>query len=120
MARLLLITGDAAARRSIPETLLRAGHSTTVVRSGIEGVEQARRAEWDVVLLGMELPDMNGVGAIDRIREVGCHAPILLLAAELHRMNLDGALDGRRAVGVVAGPVQADALAARVEREIGG
>jgi two-component system sensor histidine kinase/response regulator len=67
------------------------GHSVTVVGNGREAVEMARNSVFDVVLMDVQMPEMNGLEATGAIREeeesTGRHLPIIAMTA--HAMTGD-------------------------------
>jgi DNA-binding NarL/FixJ family response regulator len=60
---------------------LEPGVVTQVAATGAEAVEAAARTHPDVVLMDIEMPGMDGVTAIRRIREVQPSAPVIVLSA---------------------------------------
>jgi CheY-like chemotaxis protein len=69
--------------------LEKAGHSVVVVRDGIEAVEKFHSQKFDLVLMDVQMPEMGGIEATARIREMeaGLRTPILALTA--HAMSGD-------------------------------
>jgi len=57
------------------------GHSVTLGYSGTDGLEIAQLFEFDVVVLDIMLPDIDGYEVARRLRENGNHTPILMLTA---------------------------------------
>lgn len=83
MARVLLVDDNPVTRALSRKTLLLAGHLVVDATSGADAITMLGSAPIDVVVLEMGLPDMDGMDAIDRIREIPAHAgtPIIGLDA---------------------------------------
>lgn len=65
--------------------LLRVGCVVTAVQDGEEAVEAARAAEFDLILLDIRMPRLDGIGAAERIRAgsgPSAGAPIIALTAD--------------------------------------
>ena len=63
----LFADDNAVLRKAVPAMLRSLGHRTDVVANGLEAVDAAARAEYDVVLLDVQMPVMGGLEAADRI-----------------------------------------------------
>jgi CheY-like chemotaxis protein len=75
----------------VKRLLEKRGHSVTVTGSGREALERVGEGSFDVILMDVQMPDMDGLQASTRIREVekrrGTYTPILALTA--HTMKGD-------------------------------
>ena len=69
--------------------LEREGHAVTVVNNGREAVQALHRAEFDVVLMDVEMPEMDGLAATRSIRASesgqGSRIPIVALTSNDNR-----------------------------------
>jgi PAS domain S-box-containing protein len=66
-------------------TLEKEGHRVDVANNGIEAVEAVRRATYDLILMDVNMPEMDGVTATRKIRELGgdkARIPIVALTAD--------------------------------------
>ena len=85
MLRILCAEDSAIGQRMTSELLQRAGHHVDLARSGTEAVALATAQQYDVVLMDLEMPEMDGFTATARIREAhrrtGQHVPIVAVTA---------------------------------------
>jgi len=92
MTRILVIEDEPAIRMGLEDTLIAKGYQVEVVGRGSEGVERAQTGRFDLVVLDVMLPDIDGFEVCRRIRasrEVR-RLPIIMLSArgaELDRVR---------------------------------
>ncbi|MBG0776737.1 MAG: response regulator [Desulfovibrionaceae bacterium] len=67
--RVLLAEDDRINRLVIQRLLGKAGHSVISVANGVAAVAEARKSDFDVVLMDIQMPDMDGVLATRAIRD---------------------------------------------------
>ncbi len=88
----VLIADDHDANRRLAVTILRKrGHYCREAANGREAIELARREPFDVILMDIQMPGMDGFEATSAIRQMeqstGRHVPIIALTA--HAMSGD-------------------------------
>ena len=88
----VLLAEDNVINQHLVKRLLeKRGHSVTVTGSGREALERVATESFDVILMDVQMPDMDGLQASTRIREIeksrGTYTPILALTA--HTMKGD-------------------------------
>ena len=69
--RVLVVDDQPSNRRVLGELLQRLGHVVDTAQGGVEGVERARGERFDVVLMDLDMPDLDGIGATLALREDG-------------------------------------------------
>lgn len=79
--RLLYIEDDPAAQQYIFKGLGEHGFLVEVVSDGSSGVERATHGSYDLILLDVMLPDMEGFEVLRRLRQAGIATPVLFLSA---------------------------------------
>src|SRR5579862_7718447 len=79
--RILIVEDDRRLSRQLQKGLGEQGHSVTVASEGAEGLEAARYGEFDVLVLDVMLPGLDGLSIVRRLRAVESKSPILLLTA---------------------------------------
>jgi heavy metal response regulator len=79
--RILVVEDEPGVAHFIRQGLTEAGHAVDVARDGQEGLDYALAAEYDVMVLDIMLPRMNGLDLLREIRRRGIKTPVLLLTA---------------------------------------
>jgi two-component system, NtrC family, response regulator AtoC len=80
-SRILIIEDDQTLRGAVQRFLQRSGHDVRVAADGELGVIAALERPFDVVLVDLNLPGINGLGVIARLREAGDDSvPVVMTA----------------------------------------
>lgn len=113
MPSVLIIEDDAAIRQGLAGFLADAGVSVESLGSGMKGVQRVAESDFDVVVLDLGLPDVDGAQVLKMIRGVSSVPVIVATArddeAEIVRILRDGADD------YVVKPFSGAQLLARIE-----
>ena len=80
--RILLIEDDESMADSIELMLRKADLNTYVTDSGEEGIELAKLYDYDLILLDLSLPDIDGYDVLRKIRLARIETPILILTGQ--------------------------------------
>jgi two-component system alkaline phosphatase synthesis response regulator PhoP len=59
----------------------REGYDVALAHDGAQGLELATAEPWDLVVLDLMLPSMNGFGVLQRLRDSGVGTPVLVTTA---------------------------------------
>ena len=82
-ARILVVDDEAPMRESLKDWLMEEGYEVGLAASGKEAIAMARKKNWDVILLDLKMPGMDGVETLKRLKgkEVNTEAEILMMTA---------------------------------------
>ncbi|MCH9715100.1 MAG: response regulator transcription factor [Cyanobacteria bacterium] len=79
--RVLLAEDDIGITMFIQQGLAEAGFATDVAANGREAIEYADAADYDLILLDVMLPLLDGISVLKMLRQRGLQTPVLLLTA---------------------------------------
>lgn len=82
----VLIVDDSPDNQLLMKRMLdRAGASVRIAANGLEAIHAAEEAEYDVILMDMQMPVLDGLTATKRLRASGYRRPIIALTAHALR-----------------------------------
>ncbi|HUC90607.1 MAG TPA: response regulator transcription factor [Paenibacillus sp.] len=79
--RLLIVEDEEGIARILQLELEHEGYTVGRAEDGRTGLEMAQSGEWDLVLLDVMLPGLNGIEVLRRLRSAGSPIPVVLLTA---------------------------------------
>jgi DNA-binding response OmpR family regulator len=79
--RILVVEDDPRINQSLAEDLRRQHHAVDVVEDGLTGLDFARTAVHDVILLDILLPKLDGLELCRRLRSEKVKVPILMITS---------------------------------------
>ena len=112
--RILIVEDDREAASYIRKGLRESGHVADHAGDGEEGLEMARAAEYDVLVVDRMMPRMDGLSMIEALRGDEDRTPVLILSA---LGEVDNRVEGLKAGGddYLVKPYAFAELLARVE-----
>ena len=93
MSKVLLVEDEARLASAVAGGMSSEGFTVDVVHDGREGLARAQSGPYDVIVLDILLPGMNGFQVCRRVREAGVWTPILMLTAKDGEYDEAEALD---------------------------
>jgi len=121
--RILVAEDNAVNRRLVVALLERMGHIPTIVENGRDAVTAVENRDFDLVLMDVQMPEIDGLEATLAIRSAeirrGQHTPIIAMTA--HAMNgdreqcLNAGMDG-----YLAKPISHQGLAQAIDGVLAG
>ena len=80
--KLLIIEDSQRLLRALGTGLRKLGYAVDLVADGAEGLDYARFNEYDVIVLDLMLPKIDGLTVLQRLRALGRQTHILILSAK--------------------------------------
>jgi two-component system chemotaxis response regulator CheY len=94
VATILVVDDSPSVRNLVAFALKARGHSVVAVTDGVEGLEALQRAPFDLVVLDINMPRLDGVSLLQllRARTEWAELPVLMLTTEGQEADRDRAL----------------------------
>jgi CheY-like chemotaxis protein len=116
--RILLVEDGATNRKLISLVLSRAGAEVATAENGEIGVNRARAQKFDVILMDMQMPVMDGYQATAALRRDGLQIPIIALTANSMKGDAEHCL-AAGCSGFLSKPIDCDRLLNGVAQALG-
>lgn len=79
--RILVVEDEKHLNRLISEAMEDEGYSVDSCFNGQDGLDYAAGADYDVIILDIMMPRMDGLEMVQRLRRIGNNTPVLFLTA---------------------------------------
>jgi two-component system, NtrC family, response regulator HydG len=79
--RILIVDDEPIVRKSLASWFEEEGYTVSVAASGRETLEKLTQEEWDIYLLDIKMPGMDGLELQRRIKEINAQATIIIMTA---------------------------------------
>ena len=83
MSALLIVEDDRDLARGLASSLAQSGYLTDVVHGGHAALEACQKTAYQLVILDLGLPDLDGISVLRRLRQDAINVPVLVLTARL-------------------------------------
>ena len=80
MAKILIVDDEAAIRRTLREILQFEKYDVDEAADGLEGLVKVKQKSYDVILLDIKMPKMDGMEALERIQELSPDTPVIMIS----------------------------------------
>jgi DNA-binding NtrC family response regulator len=114
-AAILIIDDETKLCQSIQRLLETEGYNVDFVETGQEGIKQGTLTEFDVVLIDLKLPDIDGLQVLKEIKSVHPNSIYFIITGY---PSYDSAMESTRlgAFGYIPKPFSTDELIRRIEQ----
>jgi two-component system copper resistance phosphate regulon response regulator CusR len=117
MKRLLVVEDEVHISSFLVKGLSANGYRVDAVATGADALRSTREGGFDLVILDLGLPDMDGLDVLRRLRSEGLHLPVIVVTGRAEVKDLALALD-LGADDYLAKPFAFDELLARVHARL--
>ncbi|WP_028661020.1 response regulator transcription factor [Nocardioides insulae] len=94
MAHILIVEDEARIASFVAKGLRADGHQATVVDDGLVGLDHALSGSYDLMVLDIGLPGLDGFEVLDQLRGQGSVLPVIVLTARDSVEDTVSALEG--------------------------
>jgi DNA-binding response OmpR family regulator len=94
VARILIVEDEERIASFVAKGLRAEGHLTRTVADGREGLDHALSGDFDLVVLDIGLPTMDGFAVLEHLRAQGSRVPVIVLTARDSVGDTVSALEG--------------------------
>lgn len=82
MARILIVDDEAEQINVLAIDLKMAGWETGSAGNGVEGVLRVLDGGWDLVLMDIRMPRLDGIGALQIIKRIAPNLPVIMFTGQ--------------------------------------
>jgi DNA-binding response OmpR family regulator len=119
MSRILIVEDEERIASFVEKGLRANGFATTVASDGDAGVAMARSGRYDLLILDIGLPGIDGFQVLRELRETGSAVPVVILTARDSVQDTVAGLEGG-ADDYITKPFRFEELLARVRVRLRG
>ena len=94
MARILIVEDEERIASFVAKGLRADGHTTAVAADGHVGLDRALSGDFDLVVLDIGLPGLDGFSVLEQLRAQGSRVPVIVLTARDSVGDTVSALEG--------------------------
>jgi len=113
-SKILLVDDEAVFTKNMQRLLDARGYRATAVNSGAEAIRVLENDNFDVVVLDLKMPGMDGLTTLKEIKKLGLFSQTLILTGH---GSIDSALEAIKlgAYDYLTKPCEIDELVAKIE-----
>lgn len=86
--KVLIVDDEAGIRSLLTETLNLVGFSTSCAENGMQAMNALRTEKFDLVLLDINMPLLNGFETISRIKQMDSNLPVIMVSARQDKSDI--------------------------------
>jgi DNA-binding NtrC family response regulator len=113
-SRVLLVDDETIFTKNMSKLLKNRGYQVTAVNSGAGAIQELEQNPFDVIVLDLKMPGMDGITTLKEIMKLGLFTETLILTGH---GSIDSALEAMKlgAYDYLTKPCEIDELVAKIE-----
>ncbi|HSO61952.1 MAG TPA: response regulator [Desulfobacterales bacterium] len=113
-SRVLLVDDEVVFTKNMSKLLTYRGYKVTAVNSGDAAIRELEQVDFDVIVLDLKMPGMDGITTLKEIMKLGLFTETLILTGH---GSIDTALEAMKlgAYDYLTKPCEIDELVAKIE-----
>jgi len=92
--RILLVDDEKTMVKYLSKRLIKKGFEISIAYNGLEALEQVKAADFDVVLLDVLMPGMNGIDTLKEIKKIKPQTEVIMLTGHA---SVEAGIEGMKA-----------------------
>jgi len=80
-SRILVVDDEEIMRSSLSDWLKDDGYDVLAVEDGFEAIERVKREEWDLAVVDLKMPKIDGLEVLRKLREMRPKLPVIIITA---------------------------------------
>jgi DNA-binding NtrC family response regulator len=90
MARILIVDDEASIRRTLRDILEYEKYEVDESKDGMECLVRLKKEKYDVIIMDIKMPKMDGIEALERIQMIAADTPVIMISGHA---NIDSAVE---------------------------
>jgi len=78
---ILIVDDEENVRFFLQEVMNREGYDVTLAENGTIAIEKAKKGEFDIILLDLRMPDINGIEVLEEIKKINPALIVIIITA---------------------------------------
>lgn len=114
----ILVAEDNIVNQTVVKRILeKSGHKVTLVANGVEAIKAHNGRSFDIILMDIQMPEMDGITATKAIRSGAIRPNVPIIALTAHALNEERDMYLKEgATGYVSKPINREALQTEISR----
>ena len=112
--KILLVDDEARFRTTVVKRLKERGQDVSAVSSGLEAIEAVKQTAYDVVVLDVKMPGLNGLETLLELKKIDPNLVVIMLTGHA---SVDSSIEGMRlgAFDYILKPCDIEDLLGKIE-----
>ena len=91
--KILIVDDEVMLKMLLKKILAEEDYAVFCVNSGRSAIKNIKRKKFDLVLLDLEMPGIDGIETLEKIRKIDRNLPVILLSAHLTKDSIKKAVN---------------------------